>query len=430
MRKEKFITSTIILIIGGFITKVLGMFIKIVITRLIGLEGIGLYMLILPTFSLFMTLAQLGLPVAISKLVAEETKNNKRLFLSTIPLVIIINIILMIVIIGIAPLLANHLLNETRILYPLLSISIVLPFISISCIVRGYFFGKQKMLPHVISHIVEQIVRVSSIALFVPILLKSGLEYAVSGVVLVNVISELVSIIILVGYLPKNLKLKLDDFKPNMSDIKDVLNIGLPTTGNRVIGSISYFLEPIILTQVLLLIGYSRGFILTEYGALSGYVFPLLLIPSFFSQAISSALIPVVSKSYANNNIKYIKLKLKQAILISFTIGILVSISFIIMPSFLLQLVYKTNKGIEYLRFLAPIYLLHYIEIPLAGTLQAMNKAKDSMFNTLKGTVLKNILLLSLSFLKIGIYGLLIAVSSGIIVITILDYIKVKKYLS
>lgn len=430
MQKEKFITSTIILIIGGFITKVLGMFIKIVITRLIGLEGIRLYMLILPTFSLFMTLAQLGLPVAISKLVAEETKNNKRLFLSTIPLVIVINIILMIVIIAIAPILSNHLLNEKRILYPLLSISVVLPLISISCIVRGYFFGKQKMLPHVISHIVEQIVRVSSIIIFVPILLKSGIEYAVSGVVLVNVISELTSIIILIGYLPKNFKLKLNDFKPDKSDIKDVLNIGLPTTGNRVIGSISYFLEPIILTQVLLLIGYSKGFIQTEYGVLTGYVFPLLLIPSFFSQAISSALIPVVSKNYVRNNIKYIKYKLKQAILISFSIGILITISFLIMPSLFLKLVYKTNKGIEYLRFLAPVYLLHYIEIPLSGTLQAMNKAKDSMFNTLKGTIIKNILLLSLSFLNIGIYSLLIAVSSGILVITILDFIKVRKYLN
>lgn len=430
MQKEKFITSTIILIIGGFITKVLGMFIKIVITRLIGLEGIRLYMLILPTFSLFMTLAQLGLPVAISKLVAEETKNNRRLFLSTIPLVIVINIILMIVIIAIAPILSNHLLNEKRILYPLLSISVVLPLISISCIVRGYFFGKQKMLPHVISHIVEQIVRVSSIIIFVPILLKSGIEYAVSGVVLVNVISELTSIIILIGYLPKNFKLKLNDFKPDKSDIKDVLNIGLPTTGNRVIGSISYFLEPIILTQVLLLIGYSKGFIQTEYGVLTGYVFPLLLIPSFFSQAISSALIPVVSKNYVRNNIKYIKYKLKQAILISFSIGILITISFLIMPSLFLKLVYKTNKGIEYLRFLAPVYLLHYIEIPLSGTLQAMNKAKDSMFNTLKGTIIKNILLLSLSFLNIGIYSLLIAVSSGILVITILDFIKVRKYLN
>ena len=40
--KEKFIKSTIILILGGFITKILGLFIKIITTRTIGLEGISL----------------------------------------------------------------------------------------------------------------------------------------------------------------------------------------------------------------------------------------------------------------------------------------------------------------------------------------------------------------------------------------------------
>ena len=74
--KEKFIISTIILLIGGFLIKILGMIIKIVMTRLMGTEGIGLYMMILPTFSLFIALAQAGFPIALSKLVAEGDKNN------------------------------------------------------------------------------------------------------------------------------------------------------------------------------------------------------------------------------------------------------------------------------------------------------------------------------------------------------------------
>ena len=76
MKKNKFIKSTIILIIGGFITKILGMLIKIVMTRLIGTEGIGIYMLISPTFMLLISLAQLGFPIAISKIVAEDRVNN------------------------------------------------------------------------------------------------------------------------------------------------------------------------------------------------------------------------------------------------------------------------------------------------------------------------------------------------------------------
>ena len=76
--KNKFIKSTIILIIGGRITKILGMIIKIVLTRTIGTEGISEYMLVLPTFNLFITLCNLGVPIAITKLVSEKKNNSKK----------------------------------------------------------------------------------------------------------------------------------------------------------------------------------------------------------------------------------------------------------------------------------------------------------------------------------------------------------------
>ena len=76
--KNKFIKSTIILVIGGFITKLLSMVIRIALTRAVTTEGIGLYMLVLPTFNLFITLSTLGLPSAISKLVSERKRSNKK----------------------------------------------------------------------------------------------------------------------------------------------------------------------------------------------------------------------------------------------------------------------------------------------------------------------------------------------------------------
>ena len=82
MKKGTFFKATLILILGGAITKALGMFIKIIMTRIVGIEGISLYMLIFPTFALFMTISQLGFPVAISKLVAEERYSSKKLIFS------------------------------------------------------------------------------------------------------------------------------------------------------------------------------------------------------------------------------------------------------------------------------------------------------------------------------------------------------------
>ena len=95
--KNKFVKSTLILMLGGAITKILGMIIKIVTNRLIGVEGLGVYMLITPTFMLLIAIAQLGFPIAISKLVAEEKNNNKNLVFSSLPISLTINIIIMII---------------------------------------------------------------------------------------------------------------------------------------------------------------------------------------------------------------------------------------------------------------------------------------------------------------------------------------------
>ncbi len=428
MIKNKFISGTIILIIGGLITKLLGMIIKIITTRYIGDEGIGLYMLIMPTFVLFINICQLGFPIAISKLVAEDKRNNKKIIFSVIPLSIVLNIILLIVMLLLSPLISN-LLHDNRTLYPLIAIGFVLPFISISSIIRGYFFGKQKMIAHITSHIFEQVIRLILIIIIIPILLKYSLEVAVTGVVLVNIVSELTSIIILIFFLPKKITIKKGDIIPDKGIIRDVLNISLPTTGSRIIGSIGYFFEPIILTFVLLTVGYSNKFIINEYGILNGYILPLLMIPSFFTQAISSALIPVISKGYANKNIKYVKNKIKQAEIISLSIGLFVTVIIMLFPDFLLKFIYNTNQGVDYLRLITPFFLIYYFQVPLTSALQAMNKAKEAMMSTVIGMSIKLILIFGLSLFRMGIYGLIIASIVNIIVVTIHNIVKINKAL-
>ena len=297
MKKSKFVKSTIILIIGGFITKILGMLIKIVMTRLIGTEGIGLYMMISPTFMLLITIAQLGFPVAISKLVAEDKGNNKNIVFSILPVSIIINIIIIIFLLFFSGFLSTNLLKDPNLKTPLLCVGLVLPFISISSILRSYFFGKQKMLPHVVSNITEDIIRLITLLLGIPIFIQKGIYSAISFIVLSNILSEITSIIVLFIFLPKNFSLKKEDIIPNKQNIKNIFNISIPSTGSRILGNIAYFFEPIIVTNILLKIGYTNNFIVTEYGIINGYVMPLLMLPSFFTLAISQALLPVVSNS-------------------------------------------------------------------------------------------------------------------------------------
>lgn len=428
MKNNKFIKSTIILLIGGFITKILGMIIKIVMTRLIGTEGIGLYMLIMPTFMLLITLGQLGFPIAISKLVAEDKKNNKNLVLSLIPISLIINIIIIVLMLLLSTFISNSLLNEPRINKALICTSLVLPFISISSLLRSYFFGKQRMMPHVVSNVTEDIIRLITIIIGVPIFLRNGIESALVFIVLSNIVSELTSIFVLFIFLPKKFKISKKDIIPNKNNVKEVLNISIPSTGSRIIGSIGAFFEPIILTFILLKTGFNNNYIVTEYGILTGYVMPLLLLPSFFTLAISQALLPIVSKSYSNRNYRYTKSKIKQAIFISLLIGIPVTLFFEFFPELPLKLIYNTTEGVTYLRILAPIFLLYYIESPLISSMQGMGKAKDSMKTTFRSTIYK-IIILTIGTYFFGMMGLVIAVSFNVIYVTIKNFKYVKFYL-
>ena len=429
MTKEKFITSTIILMIGGCLTKVLGMIIKIMMSRLMGTEGIGLYMLILPTFSLFIGLAQFGFPVAISKLVAEDKKNNKNLIFSLIPVSFCVNLLIIVFLLFFSPFLANNLLHEPRSYYALLAIGIVLPLTSLSGILRSYFFGKQRMLPHVVSNVTEDIIRLVLVVTGIPVFLAKGLEFAVAYVVLTNIISELTSIIVLFFFLPKHFKITKKDMTFNPGYTKEALSISVPTTTGRLIGSIGYFLEPIILTSVLLFTGYSNQFIVREYGVLSGYVLPLLLLPSFFTMAISQALLPIVSKAYSDHKVQYTKSKIRQAIFFCLLIGIPVTILFELFPAFPLKFVYNTTEGIAYLRVLAPICLFQYIQAPLASSLDAMGQSKVNMKSTFVGMILRTTLLFICSFLKIGLWGLVIATSVSVLYQTLYDIKKVRTLL-
>ena len=430
MRKNIFLKSVILLMFGGLITKIISMLIKIVLARLIGPEGMGIYMLVSPTFTLLIALAQLGFPVAISKLVAEENTNNKNLVFSVIPISLLLNSIIMIFLFLTSHYISQNLLNEPRAYYALISIGLVLPFISISSILRGYFFGKQKMLPHVLSNITEDIVRLIALIIGIPIFILKGLEYAVAFVVLVNIISEFTSILVLFFFIPKNFKITKKDLKPNKKNIKNVFSIGLPTTASRLIGSIGFFFEPVILTHVLLNIGYDNNYIVTEYGIISGYIMPLVLIPSFFTLAISQALIPNISKAHSQGHYRYVKSKIKLAIALSLLIGIPATIFFELFPSLPLKLIYNLNEGTEYLKVLAPIALMHYIQSPLTASLQAMGKAKEAMHGTLIGTIIRTISLFVFSYLHIGLWSLIIASSLNIICTTLHQYKCVKKALT
>lgn len=428
MKKETFIKSTIILMIGGMLTKILGILIKIIMTRNSNLEIISLYSLILPTFSLMMAVSQLGFQTGISKVVSENKYDSKKILFSILPISIIINILLTIFLLFSSKFIAFNLLKNKDSYLPILAISLVLPFDSMSSILRGFFFGKEKMIPHVISNISEQIVRLLFMLLILPTLLSKGTIFTTCSLVLINVLSEFISSVVLIFFLPKKFTISKKDLKPSLKSSKDVFEIALPTTLTRIIGRISYFFEPIILTYVLTLNGYSSNYIIVQYGVITTFVMPILLLPGFFTNAISNALLPVISREYSKKNYNFIKRKLKQALFFSLLIGIPTTLIIIIFPEFFLNLLYKTTHGSSYIKKIAFIFILYYIEAPLSSFLQAINKANLVMFDNIIGIIFKTLFLFILSFIPgIGLYSLLISSGINILITTTRHIWHIKK---
>ena len=423
---NKFFKSTIILLIGGFITKLFSTLIKITISRLIGSKGLSMYMLVLPTLNLLISLSQFGIPIAISKLVSEDTKNNKKLLFSSIPIILITNMTLIILVNILAPYISSNLLHNKDLTISIIATTYVIPFTTISNICRSYFFGKEKMIPHIVSNITEDLIRFIITIIFVPKILKISLKYTICFIILTNVISELSSTIVLLLFLPKNTTITKNDFIPNKTYIKETLKIGIPNTTSRLIGSIGYFLEPIILTYFLSHSGYSTTYISHEYAVIQGYVIPIILLPSFFTLAISQALLPIISKEYVRRNITIVRKRIKQALLLTLILGISINVFILFNSKELLKLIYKTNEGIFYLKILAPITILQYIQSPLSFSLEAIGKSNINLKSSLISTISRTVSLIILTNLDLGIYSLIISISLNIIITTL--YLSIKLY--
>lgn len=427
IKNNIFLKSTLVLLIGGVIGKLVGFVLRIIVTRKLGAEGMGLYSLLAPTSSLLSVLATLSYPTALSKIISEKSSRTKTLFTSIIPLSLIINIFIIGITILLAPTLSTLLKNET-LYFPIICLSLVTPFISISSIIKGYFWGKQNMFPYMLSNFIEQVARLILITLFINKFLSISLIHAISFIILVNAVGEVVSQLVMLYFFPKNIRPSINDF--NKNDIKKVMDICVPSTSSKIIGSISYFLEPIVLTNVLMYVGYSKDFIVYEYGVINAYAMSLLLMPQFFTQNMATSLVPELSKYYSLGNNEMCKKRIKQIVLISCSIGGLSTLIITLFPTFFLNILYHTTLGLDYIRLLSPFTILFYIEYPLINALQALGKSKSAMKCTIISSIVRLISIATLSLLKIGMYSLILSIIINLLLSTYLYAKEIKKVLS
>ena len=421
------IKNIIILLVSGALAKVLGMLGKIIYTRIAGVNVVGLYTMITPTFMLIISICQFSFPISISKISAEEKYDNKSLLKSAYFVGSIISIILIIILILTSNLIALSLHN--KLLAPtILSISAIIPFVMISSVQRGFLHGKEDMLPASITNVTEEIIKIILILFLLPIAISKGDITSVIFLILFNVITEGSNILFMQKAISKNY-ISNKKGKVNKKIIKEILSISIPTTSVRLIASIGFFLEPIILTNTLLSSGYSPNYITMEYGIINSYIVPLLSIPSFFSISIASALLPNITKAYANKKYDEFNRKLLKLMFLSMLVGAVCLTIILIFPNEILKLVYNVNFGINYIYLIGPFFLILYMQPTLSVALQAMDKTNKLFLTSTISVIIKYSALYVLGKIGFGMNALIFAMIAGIVTTTSLVLIIVLKEL-
>ena len=427
MKKDTFKTSIFILLIGGFLTKIFGFIIRIYSTRILGTEGISYLTIVTPTYSLFITLATFSLPISISKLISEGKTRGKHIIFSAPFFLLFFHLALILLVLFSSSFIAVNLLKQPKVTPLIVAMAATLPFISLSSILKGYFLGKMKVSPNVISNIFEQLFRILFILIALPVIVHQNVLLGVIAYILLNAITEIISVCTFIFFLPRHAKIHKEDLKPQKNIIFSILNTSIPSVSSRLVGNIGFFLEPIILTNFLLYCGYSNTYILEEYAAYYAYAITLLTMPSFFVGAICQVLVPEVSKFKATQNEAMLKRRIRQALSYSFIIGLVSSAIIFVFRDPLLAVLYKTNLGSDYIFILAPFFVLFYLEAPLSSILEASGNAKQSFKITFLGVILKLITLSILSLCKIGLYSLVFSEIINIIFVVFYSIKSVKK---
>ncbi|CAI6079219.1 Stage V sporulation protein B [Paenibacillus sp. JJ-100] len=460
MKKQTFIQGAMILLAAGIINRILGFIPRIALPRVIGAEGVGIYQLSYPFFIVLVTLITGGIPLAVAKLVAEaETGANRyspqRILQISLSFTLTLGVIFMFLCILFAPWITQYVLTDERVYHTFVSMSPMIAIIAVSAVYRGYFQGKQNMMPTAISSITETIFRIIFVIWFAWLLLPKGIEHAAAGAMLGAMVGELVGMLVLLwNYarfrkeLPlssiteqpsstsgsQSVKKKEHSAHQNSSQrglIRRLLAISIPVTAGRLVGSLSYLAETIVTAQSLAIAGIAKGLATAQYGALQGMVIPLLLLPGALTSSLATSLVPSLSEASARGDLALIHKRMHQALRLALVTGAPFSVFMYVLAEPMCLLLYDDASIGSMLKLMAPFALFIYIQAPLQAALQALDRPGKALLNTFIGAVIKISLILMLaSQPEYGIFGAVIAICMNSMIVTLLHARSVRQLLN
>ncbi|RAP78533.1 stage V sporulation protein B [Paenibacillus montanisoli] len=435
IKKESFMRGTMTLSVAAFINRILGFISGIFVARVLGAEGIGLLMMAHPLVPLVITITELGLPVAISKLVAEayvrdEKMKVRRILYVSLSLTCFLSITLTTLSLLGSQWIASILLSDQRAYYAMLAITPIAPIVAVSAVLKGYFRGIQQMKIIAASDVLEYSVQIACVLALVHLLLPYGVAYAAAGAMAASVISEAISLLFLVISYKVRGEAKLPGetwaghLKQGKQTLKELMQIGLPTTGQGVVQSVYSAFQPLLIATSLAMTGISTAVATKQFGMLAGYAFPLLFMPSFITQSLSTALVPAIGEAAASKKDRLVHERMNQALNLGLLIGAPATVILFEWAIPLTKLVYGAPEAGLLLKILAPMFFLHYFDAPLHAILLGLGRANATFWNYVVSTSFKAIAIFVFGS-QFGIVGVTFGIGIGIVMQTLLNFFSI-----
>lgn len=453
--KNKFLKGAIILTITSIVAKVLGAFYRVPLVSMIGSKGIGIFQLIFPIYTFFLIFISGGTSLGISKLVSVEMQNNnkkniKMILKSSLVLMLVLSVIFGILFVIISlPL--SIFQGEKKLFVCYLALVPALIFSSLISALKGYYQGKQNMLPSGVSQIVEQVLKLVFSLLLSKFFIKKGVISAVFGVFLGISVSELGAFIYLFARILFEKKTKKcaktndvtreeNSVLTFFGSIKLVIKTCMPIMLNGAIMPLVYAVESSLTIWLLSRASISNAVATSLFGLEDGIVGSLINLPTVISSSIAVATLPSITASWSSGDQQECEKKARTCLKFTWLIALPCAVAFLLLSKDLVLFLY--NNGLSKTIFdelkvvvdLVKISSINIVYISMLNVvtslLQGINKSYVPVRNLLVSGVIKLILAFVLvSTKQINIYGLVISDSVCFMLALILDLLELRKVL-
>lgn len=423
-------------LICSVIAKILGGVYRIVLTRLLG-TNIGLYQMVFSVYSFLVILISSGIPLAISKLISSQkslSKQQKTIYGAISILFSISGMLALVLTLGSKGLALLQGEGKVYLCYIILAPSLV--FSAGTAVLKGYYQGVHKFNISAIAGIFEQAVRVVLGLLFMLLLSKFYLLGALIGAILGTLIGDIVSFVFLKLLLKKQI-----DFKYSTKYIdegKNVFKYAYPIMLYSLIVPFTNFVDSFLVVK-LLSINLPKTTSILLYGLQSGVVGSIISIPSIFSFALASVLMPALSGDYASKNENMFNQKTSLAFKLILFVALPCAIFFAINSSSIIDLLYGSSIngfGVNGQYLAKNLLIISSISVVFSGinqlsaiVLQNLNQKHLPIINLVIGMACK--LIIELMFIpsgRLGVYAYSIATAVGFVVAGVLNLYGVEKY--